>query len=75
MEFQPGDQVVLKSGGPAMTVERIGKNQETQEDVILCVWFHDEGKRRILNRVEFSPVTLRKYDPASGFAAFSVVRM
>ena len=75
MDFQPGDQVVLKSGGPPMTIERIGKSPETQEDVISCVWFHDEGKRRILSRADFSPLTLQKYDPSSGFAAFSLVRM
>jgi len=75
MEFQPGDEVVLKSGGPAMTVERIGLDQKTQENVVFCVWFHSEGKRQIVNRDTFCPVTLKKYDPSAGFAAFSVVRM
>lgn len=33
MAFQPGDQVQLKSGGPAMTVET-SDDQQTE-----CVWF------------------------------------
>jgi uncharacterized protein YodC (DUF2158 family) len=33
MAFQPGDQVQLKSGGPAMTVES-SDDQQTE-----CVWF------------------------------------
>lgn len=32
-EFAPGDVVRLKSGGPAMTIERIGR------DRCICKWF------------------------------------
>ncbi len=32
-EFKPGDVVKVKSGGPAMTVERITSNQ------VVCQWF------------------------------------
>lgn len=67
MDFQPGDQVQLKSGGPVMTVERIGKDQRMREDVVFCVWFHFEGKKQTLNRDSFLPVTIEKYDPSSNF--------
>jgi len=33
-EFKTGDKVQLKSGGPIMTVNNIGKNGE-----IYCLWF------------------------------------
>jgi uncharacterized protein YodC (DUF2158 family) len=42
--FKPGDTVILKSGGPTMTIESV----ETVEGVTyaLCVWFvKDETKR------------------------------
>jgi uncharacterized protein YodC (DUF2158 family) len=72
MEFQPGDEVQLKSGGPVMTVERIGKDERTQEDVIFCIWFHNEGKKQILSRGSFIPATIEKYEPATGFG---IIRM
>jgi uncharacterized protein YodC (DUF2158 family) len=73
VEFQPGDEVQLKSGGPVMTVERITKDSKNQDEVVIaCIWFHYEGKKQILNRNNFLPVTLRKYEPGAGFA---VMRM
>lgn len=71
MEFQPGDEVQLKSGGPVMTVERTGKDQRTQDDVVFCVWFHTEGKKQILSRDNFIPATIKKYEPGAGFAILS----
>jgi uncharacterized protein YodC (DUF2158 family) len=38
MAFEPGDVVMLKSGGPSMTVV------STAEDEITCLWFGDEGE-------------------------------
>ena len=36
--FKPGDLVVLKSGGPAMTVDKVpGESYNT--DYYLCKWF------------------------------------
>jgi uncharacterized protein YodC (DUF2158 family) len=37
-EFKPGDVVVLKSGGPAMTVESIGRSEDGQPRA-RCTWF------------------------------------
>ncbi|MGH9344594.1 MAG: YodC family protein [Terriglobia bacterium] len=53
MTFKVGEVVVLKSGGPPMTVE------QSQMDVE-CVWFNkaDEG-----NRSTFIPEVLRIYEP------------
>lgn len=34
--FKAGDQVMLRSGGPYMTVDRITNEQ------VSCVWFHDQ---------------------------------
>ena len=45
MQFSPGDTVQLKSGCPHMTVERVGKDESTQEDVVFCTWFEQVGKR------------------------------
>ncbi len=74
MEFQPGDEVQLKSGGPVMTVERIGKDPRTQEDVVFCVWFHTEGKKQILSRDSFVPVTINKYNIGAAFSVSPMFR-
>jgi len=43
MEFKTGDVVVLKSGGPNMTVEKVGaRNSSNPEVVVHCVWFENE---------------------------------
>ena len=36
MEFKIGDVVMLKSGGPSMTISEIGAN-----DIITCIWFEN----------------------------------
>jgi len=49
-QFKPGDIVVLKSGGPKMTVDSISDNN------ISCIWFAD-------NKAEsrtFKEITLRE---------------
>jgi uncharacterized protein YodC (DUF2158 family) len=38
MAFEPGDVVMLKSGGPSMTVASVA------EDEITCLWFGEEGE-------------------------------
>ena len=70
MEFEPGDIVQLKSGGPQMTVERIGKDPRTQEETVFCTWFDKVGNRQELHREPFVPVLLQKYE-----ATFGIVSM
>jgi uncharacterized protein YodC (DUF2158 family) len=66
MQFTPGDTVQLKSGGPPMTIERVGKDEGSQEDVVFCTWFEEVGKRQQLQREKFNPVVLEKYEPQFG---------
>lgn len=55
VEWQPGDVVVLKSGGPPMTVE--GPDEDDEE--LECVWFHGKKTRRDV----FPPEALKRYQP------------
>lgn len=50
--FRTGDQVRLKSGGPQMSVEKIGN-----PPLVFCVWF--EGDK--LQRSHFEPAVLEKW--------------
>jgi uncharacterized protein YodC (DUF2158 family) len=72
VEFEPGDVVQLKSGGPSMTVERFGKDPKTQEDVVFCTWFETVGKRQELNRESFPPIVLEKYEPSFGISTMRI---
>jgi uncharacterized protein YodC (DUF2158 family) len=38
MTFEPGDVVILKSGGQSMTVAAIAS-----DDTVECIWLGDEG--------------------------------
>jgi uncharacterized protein YodC (DUF2158 family) len=51
MTLKPGDLVVLKSGGPTMTVDTVNTDifDDNKITGVLCVWF--VGKR--LQRVRF----------------------
>ena len=68
--FQPGELVQLKSGGPSMTVEQVGKDTFDQ-DTVWCTWFEKVGNRNELQRQTFLPVVLQKYE---GFGRLEVVR-
>jgi len=63
MGFQPGDRVQLISGGPVMTVEKLGPHPHTNEDVVWCTWFEKAGNRQELHKEHFNPATLRKWEP------------
>jgi uncharacterized protein YodC (DUF2158 family) len=49
MSIKPGDVVLLKSGGPSMTVVSV------DEDEIRCIWIGDEGEPF---RETFPPIAL-----------------
>ena len=60
MEFAAGDVVRLKSGGPLMTVEQIGKHSMTQEDTVWCMWSEIVGRKQVVQRDTFPPAVLEK---------------
>ena len=55
-EFAAGDVVMVKSGGPRMTVSNVGDYYG--QPTIWCVWF--EGKQQ--NESTFAPEILKKVD-------------
>jgi uncharacterized protein YodC (DUF2158 family) len=59
MSFVAGDLVRLKSGGPLMTVEQVGKTS-FDEDGVWCTWFEKIGNRQVVQRETFPPVVLEK---------------
>lgn len=62
MEFKAGDIVRLKSGGPKMTVEKVGETYMTGEQGVWCVWFEKIGNKQNVKQQEtFSPVLLEHY--------------
>jgi len=69
-EFKPGDLVRVKSGGPIMTVEQIGKTAMLEEDAVWCVWFEKVGNKQVAQKDTFAPVVLEKAEKPR--AAFSV---
>jgi uncharacterized protein YodC (DUF2158 family) len=52
MAFNSGDVVRLKSGSPAMTVEKVG--QINGKDAVFCTWFENNKQQR----GHFSPAAL-----------------
>ena len=40
--FQTGDKVQLKSGGPDMMIECVGKGENDPREQADCVWFDDD---------------------------------
>ncbi len=43
-EFNVGDVVQLKSGGPSMTVTQVGEKGGTLK--VFCTWFDKTGERK-----------------------------
>lgn len=60
MDFEKGEVVYLKSGGPPMTIENVGQAGMTGEDTVWCVWFETVGSKQMVKRETFSPVALKK---------------
>jgi uncharacterized protein YodC (DUF2158 family) len=64
--FKPGNLVVLKSGGPVMTVDAVNTDIFDDDKVtgIVCVWFLGEKLQRVrFERDAIEPARLQK--PAS----------
>lgn len=58
-QYKIGDVVILKSGGPPMTVHNIGDYHATAPDPgLLCVWFDTNKKVEDV----FHPNTVEIYD-------------
>ncbi|WP_370288185.1 YodC family protein [Siccirubricoccus soli] len=60
MSFEPGDVVVLKSGGPKMTVSHIGTQYDDR--AVVCIWFEDVGKKNVQKSGDFPAATLKKFE-------------
>jgi len=47
--FKSGDLVILKSGGPTMTVDSVNTNISDDDKItgMLCVWFVGEKLERV----------------------------
>ena len=60
LQFQPGDIVRVKSGGPDMTVSSASRSQSDSSN---CVWFDDKGE---VKNQAFKDAVLEKVDTASG---------
>jgi uncharacterized protein YodC (DUF2158 family) len=56
-QFKPGDVVVLKSGGPKMTVDKVGLNMHKTPRV-WCEWFEGSAK----HTGNFTPESLKHSD-------------
>lgn len=73
--FKPGDVVRLKSGGPRMTVERVGKERHSDEEEVSCVWTEFDGKKQNVKRDTFPPVVLiHVQDPPASATFGRVIR-
>lgn len=64
MEFKIGDVVMLKSGGPNMTVKNIGEYTFINHPKgLCCIWF--EGTKK--NEDIFHPDSVEPYKPRSSY--------
>jgi uncharacterized protein YodC (DUF2158 family) len=63
MVFKPGDVVLLKSGGPRMTVEEIFEIDGGEQ--VSCVWIEKVGNKQVVKREAFLSAVL-KHDSNTG---------
>lgn len=57
-DFNIGDVVMLKSGGPRMTVENAGNNANTGQPFVSCTWFNMTSKGSEKVTKSFTPEAL-----------------
>lgn len=58
MDFKIGDVVVLKSGGPSMTIKEMGEFGMVREKGAKCVWF----EKNVSHEEVFALETLEKIE-------------
>jgi uncharacterized protein YodC (DUF2158 family) len=63
MEFQKGDVVTLRSGGPTMTVRKMDP-MILGNQIVRCVWFNRAEKRE----AGFAYELLEQYQPGNASA-------
>jgi len=61
-EFKAGDVVKLKSGGPVMTVTQAGTQAMTGKKLVWCTWFAASKGEHKLEKGEFPPESLQKWE-------------
>ncbi|WP_045158738.1 YodC family protein [Stutzerimonas stutzeri] len=59
MSFVRGDVVMLKSGGPLMTVDDLFQDYQTHEPLVRCVWF---GTAETPQYANFRPEQIEKQE-------------
>jgi uncharacterized protein YodC (DUF2158 family) len=67
-QFKSGDLVVLKSGGPAMTVDTVNTDifDDSKITGVLCVWFVGDKLERVrFDHGAIEPVRSKKSRPGS----------
>jgi uncharacterized protein YodC (DUF2158 family) len=71
-DIKAGDTVGLKSGGPAMTAEKIGNEAMTSRPKVWCSWF---DHKNVLQHGSFAPEMLLAYRRrAYGSVGFAALR-
>jgi uncharacterized protein YodC (DUF2158 family) len=61
-ELKVGDVVVLKSGGPVMTVEEVGRTSASgrvDKTQVYCVWL--DGSKKCSNQFHKDTLSLHKF--------------
>lgn len=58
MNFNKGDIVRLRSGGPEMTVEKVGERAMIGGQAVWCVWSENVKGQQMVKRDTFEPESL-----------------